>query len=799
MVFVYSPRLLSKLILAVTEERTDEMKAIVMAGGEGSRLRPLTCTLPKPLVRVLGKPILAYIFDLLLAHGVEEAAVTLGYLPDAIPAAFPSGYNGLPLRFVREEQPLGTAGSVRNAAGRPDGPFLVISGDAMCNFDLTKILAYHNAVGAKITIVAVDAADPREYGLLRTDDDNRVTGFLEKPAWPQAVSRKANTGVYIINPECLDLIPRGRYYDFAGDLFPLMLERDLPIYCYHTDSYWCDVGSIDAYLRCQQEVMQGAMPAPCRRPAPGIFAETTLPPGEYTIHPPAYIGADVRIGSRAEIGPFAVLERGAAVGERGKVCYGAVLENALVEPDAHVTGALLCANAVLQRGAAMFENSVAGAGSVIGAGAVIRPQVLIWPGKKIERGAQIDANIKYGNIRTRYLSADGVDESSGGRLNAATCVRLGASAASALAGRPVGLAHDGSARGAAMAGAVACGLSDAGSAVFDFGVCFEAQFRFLAQHCGLEAGIFAVGGSHRALRFCGKNGLPVTRAFERKVESGMLQGDFREAPDDALRAVQAVGEAGQLYQYALLRQAPLGLHGTAAVAQSENSAVASMLTAALRMLGCAESERLRLIVSPDGLQLTAIADGTEIPHDRLLTVCCNHALRSGRDVAVPYDAPMVLDELAAACGRRVLRYLHTPADDADAEARRLAAEQIYLRDASFMAVQLLSVMKVRACSLQTLLEELPARFIAVRTQPLGFAPSALAETVGGAPAGSNYFEGVRLTKREGELLFVPECAGDRVRILAEADSMEAADALCADAAALLQAKDPAQKSGNVFK
>ncbi|MBQ6267780.1 MAG: NTP transferase domain-containing protein [Clostridia bacterium] len=760
------------------------MKAIVMAGGEGSRLRPLTCTVPKPMVRVLGKPILAYIFDLLLRHGVEEAAVTLGYLPEIIPAAFPSGYHGLPLRFVREEQPLGTAGSVKHAAGVQEAPFLVISGDAMCNFDLTKILAYHNAVGAKITIVAVDAADPREYGLLRTDAENRVTGFLEKPAWSQAVSRKANTGVYIVNPECLDLIPRGRYYDFAGDLFPLMLEREMPIYCYHADAYWCDVGNIDAYLRCQQEVMQGAMPAPCRQPAPGIFAQAALPPGEYTLHPPVYIGADVRIGARAEIGPFAVLDQGASLGAQSKVCYGAVLENAVVEQGAHVTGALVCADAVVQAGAALYENSVVGAGSVIGAQAEIRPQVLIWPGKKVERGAQVDANVKYGSVRTRYLGADGVDESGGGRLNAATCVRLGAAVATAMQGGPVGLAHDGSARGAAMVRALGCGLTDIGSPVLDFGDCFEAQFRYLVQHCGLGAGVFAVGGAQRALHFCGEHGLPVTRAFERSVESGMLHADFHEAPDDGLREVQQAGAAKQLYKYAMLRLAPLGLHGTAASVRSENGGVAAILSSALRMMGCAQSDRLQLVIAPDGLSATAVLDGAEISHDRLLTVCCYHALRSGRDVAVPYDAPMLLDDLAAECGRRILRYLRTPADDADAAARRLAAEQGFVRDGSFLAVQLLSVMRVRGCTLDVLLSELPARFVAARTVPLGFAPSALAETVGGTPEGSNYFEGVRLTKREGKLLFVPECAGDRVRILAEADSMEAAQALCMDAAAL---------------
>lgn len=210
------------------------MKAVIMAGGEGSRLRPLTCNIPKPMARLCGKPIIEYIFELLLRNEITDACVTLGYLPDIICEKYPDGkYKQLNLKFITEEKPLGTAGSVKNAAKDFKEPFLVISGDAMCDYNIDKVLKYHDSIDAAVTIVAATVEDPREYGLIKTDEENRVTGFIEKPAWGQATTDLANTGIYIINPEYLSLIPDDEKFDFAKDLFPIMLERDIPIYCYH--------------------------------------------------------------------------------------------------------------------------------------------------------------------------------------------------------------------------------------------------------------------------------------------------------------------------------------------------------------------------------------------------------------------------------------------------------------------------------------------------------------------------------------------------------------------------------------
>ena len=757
------------------------MKAVIMAGGEGSRLRPLTCTLPKPMARILGKPIIEYIFDLLLSNGITQAAVTLGYLPHIVEKQYENGYKNMQLEFIREDEPLGTAGSVKNAASDFGEPFIVISGDALCNFDIQKIVTYHNARGAMITIAATDAADPREYGIVKTDRESRVTGFLEKPSWSQAVSSLANTGIYIINPECLDLIPKGKKYDFAADLFPMMLERDMPVYCYRCSDYWCDVGNIEAYLKCQRDVFDGKIKPPVSPTASGIYSEKGLPKGNYSVVPPVYIGEETEIEDGAVIGPYTVIDSKCFIGAGAKVRYSVVLENSWLASNSSVTGALVCSGAALKSGAQMFENSVAGSGSVIGSGASVKPNIHIWPGKLVGAGASVASNVKYGSVRAEYLSESGVDERCGARLNAETCVRLGAAVGSSGNGKKIGVAGDGSKTACMLRLAVEAGLVGAGSTVWDFGECFEAQLNFLVNFCGLGSGLFVSGKNSREVRICGEGGLSIPRRFEREIESGMSKCEFKEISEDEIKGISDMSGVKLLYNQELMKQAPYGLQGTGACVECENESIKTLLENCIMRLGGHESDEIKLVIDGSGTRLHAVCGGEKIEYEKLLALCCLNEMRNGRDIAVPYDAPAFLDLLAEENGRKAYRYLSTPADNSDSSARRLAAKQIFVRDGLFLAVKLLSVAKERDKSIARLLSELPEKYIVRKSVRIGFSPSNLAAVVGeGGAQTDNGFEGIKLVKSGGRLLVIPERSGERVRILAEADSMEAADELCAD-------------------
>lgn len=763
------------------------MKAVIMAGGEGKRLRPLTCTLPKPMAKILGKPVLEYIFDLLCINGVTDAAVTLGYMPHVIEKKYEYGYKNLNLRFIKEDEPLGTAGSVKNAVAGFKEPFVVISGDAMCDFDLEKIMLYHKSSNAKITIVATDAHDPREYGVIKVGEHNRVVGFIEKPSWNQAISSLANTGVYIINPECLDLIPNGKKYDFASDLFPLMLEREMPIFCYHTDGYWCDIGSTDAYIKCQRDMFDGKINIPMNPTAGGIYTENGLPHGDYSVVPPVYIGSNVEIEDGAVIGPYTVIDDNCYIGKNVKAKYSVILENSWLASGASVTGSLVCSGAALKNRAAMYEGCVAGSGCVIGEDAMINPGVLIWPGKIVGNGAKVSQNIKYGSVKAEMLGDNGVNEKNGARLNAETCVRLGLAVGNTRNGKKTGVATDGTRTANVMRLAVMSGLSGSGSAVWDFGECFEAQLNFLVNFCGLGAGLFIGAKDEKYVKICGEGGLSIPRFFEREIEYGISGGEFKEISEGDVKEISDMSSVKLLYNQELSKQAPYGLNGIGVRFVSENESIRILLENCTFRLGAHESENLIFEIDSTGTKLFALCGNNSYDYEKLLAVCCLNEMRNGRDIAVPYDAPAFLDSLAEGCGRKAFRYLSTPADNSDSAARRLAAKQVFVRDALFLAVKLLSVMKERECSLDSLVSEIPEKYIVKKYVSIPFSTADLSSLIGEEKVSiKNDFEGIRLVRESGKLLIIPERGGEKVKVLAEADTMEAADELCASVEEIIE-------------
>ena len=224
------------------------MKAVIMAGGEGTRLRPITLGLPKPMVPLLGRPVMEHIIGLLKRHGFTDICVTLQYMPQVVTEWFGDGAElGVKLTYFVEKEPLGTAGSVKNCMAHLGGEdFLVISGDAVCDLDLSAALGFHRTSRAAATLILHRHSAPLEYGLVLTRDDGRIQRFIEKPGWGQVFTDTVNTGIYLLTRRAMDLVPEDQPYDFGKDLFPLLLSRGAPLYGHVADGYWCDMGDCEA-------------------------------------------------------------------------------------------------------------------------------------------------------------------------------------------------------------------------------------------------------------------------------------------------------------------------------------------------------------------------------------------------------------------------------------------------------------------------------------------------------------------------------------------------------------------------
>ncbi|MBN2404337.1 MAG: nucleotidyltransferase family protein, partial [Coriobacteriia bacterium] len=230
-----------------------------MAGGEGSRLRPVTSLRPKPMVPIVNQPVMEHILGLVKHHGMTDAVATLAFMPQVIEDYFGDGEEwGMNLSYALEETPLGTAGSVKNAQSLiGDDTFVVISGDALTDIDLTEVIRFHKEKGGPVTIALKSVADPLEFGVVITDDDGKIERFLEKPSWGQVFSDTINTGIYVIEPEVFEHIPDDKPYDFSSELFPDLMAKGYDLYACAVDGYWCDVGSLESYMQVHRDILDG--------------------------------------------------------------------------------------------------------------------------------------------------------------------------------------------------------------------------------------------------------------------------------------------------------------------------------------------------------------------------------------------------------------------------------------------------------------------------------------------------------------------------------------------------------------
>ena len=413
------------------------MKAVVMAGGEGTRLRPLTSNQPKPMVPIVGKPCMEHILELLKDHGFDQVIVTLAFLPQAIRGYFGTGESlGLEIEYSVEETPLGTAGSVRLASDRLDDTFLVISGDALCDFDLGALVRFHEEKGAAVTIGLKSVENPLEFGIVVTDEDGRIERFLEKPSWSQVFSDTINTGVYVMGPEVLKHIPDDRPFDFSKELFPLLLEMGRPLYGYVMDGYWQDIGNLDQYRQANFDALDESL----RLRIPGIRLRGNIWVGEGVdladlerVEPPAFIGNYSRVAPEAVVGEYSVLGASVTLREGARTTRSVVDASSHIGRGALVEGAILGRSCDIRANARLHDGVAIGDEVVIGAESVVMPGVRIYPYKEVESGAHLFESLIWETRASSHLfTRDGVSGLINVDLTPETAVRLAAALGTTL-------------------------------------------------------------------------------------------------------------------------------------------------------------------------------------------------------------------------------------------------------------------------------------------------------------------------------------------------------------------------------
>jgi len=363
------------------------LQAVVLVGGEGTRLRPLTYGTPKPMVPICGVPFLERTLSRLKEAGIDEAILAAGYLPQAITEHFGDGARlGMRLTYVVEDEPLGTAGALKNVEQHIRGPFFVLNGDVLTSLDLAVMLANHRKTGGIGTLHLIRVDDPSAFGCVVHDASGRVSAFVEKPSRESAPTDEINAGTYLLEREVLDAIPAGRNISIERVTFPELIANGRPLYAYTTDDYWLDIGRPEHYLRAHRDVLDGICRlAPLADPEMHRgriwrVGDAGIPPG---VAAPAFLADDATIELGASVGPYAVLGERVHVATDASVELSILWTGATIEPRATVVGSVLADNVRVGSGAYVHD------GTVVGHDAEIPPDTIVPPHSRIVAEAAV--------------------------------------------------------------------------------------------------------------------------------------------------------------------------------------------------------------------------------------------------------------------------------------------------------------------------------------------------------------------------------------------------------------------------
>ncbi len=516
------------------------MRAVVMAGGEGTRLRPMTANQPKPLLPVVNRPIMEHVLRLLRRHGFDETVVTVQFLASLVRTYFGDGDElGMHLSYATEEAPLGTAGSVKNAeSALRDDSFLVISGDALTDIDLSGLVKAHRDQGALVTVCLTRVPDPLEFGIVIADEDGRVERFLEKPTWGQVFTDTVNTGIYVMEPEVFAHVAAGEVADWAGDVIPALLAQGAPVHGYVADGYWEDVGTHASYLRVQADVLNRQVEVEINgfEVSPGVWI------GEGAeVDPDARISGPVLIGDYAQVEGGAELREYTVLGDNVVVRSGAFLhravvhDNAFIGPHANLRGCVVGKSTDVMRAARVDEGAVIGDECVVEEEAIVHDGVKVYPFKTIEAGAIVNTSVIWESRGSSALFGPrGVSGLVNVEITPEYVVRLASAYATTLKkGTVVTTSRDASRAARAFKRAVIAALTSSAIDVVDLEVVPLPVARYETGRSAAAGGVAlrTTPGDPQSIDivFLDASGSDVSRSVQRRIERTFSRQEFRRA------------------------------------------------------------------------------------------------------------------------------------------------------------------------------------------------------------------------------------------------------------------------------
>ena len=675
------------------------MKAVILAGGEGTRLRPLTSNQPKPMLPVANAPMMEHIVTLLAKHGFDDIVVTIAFLGNHIRNYFGDGSDfGVRMRYATEETPLGTAGSVRNAMAELDETFLVVAGDALTDIDLGAVMKAHRAKDAFASIALKRVENPVEFGIVITREDGTIERFLEKPTWGEVFSDTINTNIYVLEPGIFDFIPEGEVVDFSGDVFPAVLERGLALHGHVTEGYWEDVGTLEAYRRAHEDILDGrvsiGIPGFEVRDGVWLGEGADLSP-DARVEGPVLIGDNSRVEAGAVLRPYTVLGTDVVVKADAELERSVVQDHVYIGATSSIRGAVVSRASDIREHVRVEENVVIGNDCFIGAHAVINPAVKVYPFKTVEAGAVVTSSIVWESKGARTLfGRRGVRGLANVDITSEVAIRLAMAYGTALKkGATVCTSRDTSRSSRALKRAIIAGLNLSGVNVMDLELATMPVTRFQVRSQRAQGGISVrlVPGDPDSveIRFMDAQGRDIDEGAQRKIERLLYREDFRRAFAADIGDIVFPPRALEFYTEALLTGIDVDLLQRRAfkvVLDYSYGAASMVMPNVLAKIGASvlavnpyattqgasaapedRDERARLIgdlvrtsgsdlgfvIDPDGETATVIDDnGAVLTHEQTLLTLVRLLCAAGDlpGIALPVSVSREAEHIAEACG-----------------------------------------------------------------------------------------------------------------------------------------------------
>lgn len=662
-----------------------------MAGGKGTRLRPLTCGIPKPMVPIFDRPVMEYTLKLLKKHYIYDVGVTLAYLPQVIMDYFGEGKDyELNIQYFIEKTALGTGGSVRNTGDFLDGTFIVISGDSLTDLDLGKAVEFHKNKKSRATLVLKREPVPIEYGVIITDSDGRIVRFLEKPSWGEVFSDTVNTGIYILEPEVLKYYKEGENFDFSKDLFPKLLEDDVPIYGYITEDYWCDIGDLSSYRQTHFDVLDSKLKLNLE--ATEIRRGIWVGRGTFISHnarlvSPVYIGSGSIIDDGALIDSYSVISKNCRIGERSKIKRSIIWKNGEIGECSGISGAVLCSNAIIKNRVNIFENTVIGQDTILLDGSLIKPDIKIWPEKKVYENTIVTQNIIWGTKASKNIFGfRGISGILNQDLSPEFCSRLGSAYAASMGGNvALVVSSDNNPQSFIVKSSIVSGILSEGSQSIVLDKSITPMARFGVRYHRAAGGMH-IYTSHKKphrtyIEFFDNNGVNVSRNMERNIENLLNRDDYDRCKVEDIKSLMRMENFHEIY----IRQGveliskidEIRRKNFKVILASQSENAASIAYKYLQYLGCSvslvwgENEArniskqllnkkadLGIIIWENGENLILIDEKGDIIKDEeyflMAEIIAIKGYKAGK-LVFPYAFPTAAEEIAQNYGVQILR------------------------------------------------------------------------------------------------------------------------------------------------